>query len=103
MLETAVATYFSTEDGAPRIRLGGNHADGGDSLVTGGLVAGGAIVLLQFWLPVSLIVCIILLMCIIHSLHLEKNKTIRHQYQPLRLTGNLNYATCNTSNQQQIQ
>lgn len=74
MLETTVTTYFSTEDGAPRIRLGGNHADGGDSLVTGGLVAGGAIVLLQFWLPVSLIVCIILLMCIIHSLHLEKIK-----------------------------
>jgi len=96
MLETAVATYFSTEDGAPRIRLGDNHVDGGDSPATGGLVAGGAIVLLQFWLPVSLIVCIISLVCIIHSLHLEK--TICHQYQPLRLTGNLNYATCNTSN-----
>ena len=48
MLETAVTTYFSTEDGAPRIRLGGNHVDGGDSLVTGGLIADGAIVLLQF-------------------------------------------------------
>ena len=74
MLETTVATYFSTEDDTPRIRLGGNHVDGGDSLVTGEFVAGGAIVLLQFWLPVSLIVCIILLMCIIHSLHLEKIK-----------------------------
>lgn len=46
MLETTVATYFSTEDGTPRIRLGGNHVDDGDSLVTGEFVAGGSIVLL---------------------------------------------------------
>jgi hypothetical protein len=45
MLKTTVATYFSTEDGAPRIRLGGNHVDCGDSIVTCGLVAGSAIVL----------------------------------------------------------